>query len=244
VDDSAEIKKMVVAILGHEHQIEWAENLLQARHYLQSQTTYDLLLLDLDLPDGSGAEFLAQFAQQMETQGIETIFLTGNNSVHARIQGFQLGASDFIAKPFDPLELQVRLNTKLKRRLKNQSSESGQLLMKAGSIEIDLQKQQAFQLCGQDRICLDLTPVEFRLLTLFVKNQKQAVERSLIFEHVWGPGVHVSARVVDHHICGLRKKLAPTQERIESIYGVGYRWESLSEQDRSFNAKDLLKSAA
>lgn len=224
VEDSVDIKRMVIALLGNDHTVDWAMDLKSAGELLNSHPDYDLLLLDLGLPDGSGAEFFANNAEKLEKQGTETILLTSTNTVMARINGFKMGAADFIAKPFDPLELQVRINAKLKRRQTTLNP-----TLRAGSVEVDLRKQQAFGIEGEARTALDLTPVEFKLLTLFLQNQGQIVDRAAILQNVWGPGVHVSTRVVDHHICGLRKKLSKTNERIESVYGVGYRLEAAAE---------------
>jgi DNA-binding response OmpR family regulator len=219
VDDSAEIRDVVVAVLSKDHTVEWAQSLREAQQWLNSGKKPDLVLLDIDLPDGNGMDFLGQVAGQFEAQGVGTIFLTGTNTVHSRIRSYTLGALDYIPKPFDVVEFQVRVNSKLKvpERAAVKS------VLTKGNITIDLVRQQAFEIENENRRQIDLTPVEFRMLLLFLQQDGNVVTRQQILDTVWGQTAHVSARCVDHHVCGLRKKISRTGQRIESIYGVGYR---------------------
>ena len=147
------------------------------------------------------------------------IFLTGTNDVNSRVRSYSLGAVDFIAKPFDLVELQVRVSN----RLKGIEPVPTKRLLKRGPLEMDLSRQQAFETTQEAPRQLDLTPVEFRLLLLFLQKDGSVVSRNEILETVWGQTANVSTRCVDHHICGLRKKIASSGQKIESIYGVGYR---------------------
>lgn len=225
VEDSVEIKDVVHAVLNREHDVSWASTLMQAQELLaNSKNGFDLVLLDIDLPDGSGIDFLSRVGDRLEGQGVGVIFLTGTNTVVSRVQSFALGALDYIPKPFDIVELQVRVNSKLKGKKPERAAI--QSMLRRGNIEIDLSRQQAFELSEENPRQLDLTPVEFRLLLLFVQNAGEVVERRKILDTVWGQSAHVSARCVDHHVCGLRKKISHSGSRIESVYGVGYRIET------------------
>jgi DNA-binding response OmpR family regulator len=219
VDDSAEIRDVVVAVLGKDHTVEWAQSLREAGQFLSAGKKPDLVLLDIDLPDGNGMDFLGQVAGQFESQGIGTIFLTGTNTVHSRIRSYTLGALDYISKPFDIVEFQVRVSSKLK----TPERAAVKSVLTKGNLTIDLVRQQAFEMQNDQRKQIDLTPVEFRMLLLFLQQDGNVVTRQQILDTVWGQTAHVSARCVDHHVCGLRKKINPTGQRIESIYGVGYR---------------------
>lgn len=223
VDDSTEIRDAVSAVLGNEHALTWAANIGDA-HALLSDTAraWDLVLLDIGLPDGDGSDYLAKVKDELESRNIGTIFLSGTNTVPSRTKGFALGALDFIAKPFDLIEFQVRVGAKLKGRKETVRAPIENTLRR-GPIEIHLSRQQAFDTTDNEPRQLDLTPVEFRLLLLFVQNGGDVVSRSLILDTVWGQTAHVSARCVDHHVCGLRKKISRSGGRIESVYGVGYR---------------------
>lgn len=224
IEDSIEIKDVVVAVLKREHEVTWAASLKEAQAQLAGDKRFDLVLLDIDLPDGSGMDFLSTMGDELEAKGIGTIFLTGTNTVVSRIRSFALGALDYIPKPFDIVEFQVRVNSKLKGRKTERAAI--QSVLRRGRIEIDLTRQQAFELAEGETKQLDLTPVEFRLLLLFLQNAGEVVPRKKILDTVWGQTAHVSARCVDHHVCGLRKKISPAGSRIESVYGVGYRIET------------------
>ncbi|MES2962318.1 MAG: response regulator transcription factor [Bdellovibrionota bacterium] len=223
VDDSTDIRDAVAAVLKSEHEVSWASSLNEARNLIRDRH-YDLVLLDIGLPDGDGMEFLAKMQSDLEASGTGVIFLSGTNTVPSRTRSFSLGALDYIAKPFDILEFQVRVNAKLKGR-REVAREPVQNVLRQGPIEIRLDRQQAFDLSDEAPRQIDLTPVEFRLLLLFVQNVGDVVSRAKILDTVWGQTAHVSARCVDHHVCGLRKKILRAGSRIESVYGVGYRIE-------------------
>lgn len=225
IEDSTEIKEVVMAVLNREHDVMWAPTLTEAQQHLENPSKpMDLVLLDIDLPDGSGMDFLSRFSENLERRGTGVIFLTGTNTVVSRIRSYALGALDYIPKPFDIVEFQVRVNSKIKGRKPERSAV--QSVLRTGRIEIDLTRQQAFDLTEESPKQLDLTPVEFRLLLLFIQNAGEVVPRQQILDTVWGQTAHVSARCVDHHVCGLRKKISPSGSRIESVYGVGYRIET------------------
>ncbi len=219
VDDSPEIKEVVCAVLKRDHGVEWAKTLREAQDYLDSGRKVDLVLLDIDLPDGNGMDFLGQVAGRFEAQGVGTIFLTGTNNVHSRVRSFSLGALDYIPKPFDIVEFQVRVSAKLKSTERT----AVKSVLTKGNITVDLVRQQAFEVSGDNRRQLDLTPVEFRMLLILLQRDGSVVTRKEILDTVWGQTSHVSSRCVDHHVCGLRKKISTTGQKIESIYGVGYR---------------------
>ena len=223
IDDSSDIRDAVKAVLGTEHEITWAGSLAEGKSQLNSRR-FDLVLLDIGMPDGDGMEFMAGMQSLLEVNGTGVIFLTGTNTIPARTRSFSLGALDYIAKPFDLVEFQVRVNAKLKGR-KEVTREAIQNVLRQGPIEIRLDRQQAFDLSEDSPRQIDLTPVEFRLLLLFVQHAGDVVERLKILDTVWGQTAHVSARCVDHHVCGLRKKISKAGSRIESVYGVGYRIE-------------------
>lgn len=229
VEDSLDIRDAVCAVLG-EHRVRWAATLGEARLELERKavsdgTPFDLVLLDIDLPDGDGIEFLEKARTTLVGQDTGTILLTGTNTVGSRTKSFTLGALDYIPKPFDLLEFQVRVNAKLSQR-KTIEKVPTQNLLSVGKIELDLARQQAFSSAHEPKRQIDLTPVEFRLLLLFLQNASSVVTRQQILDTVWGQTAHVSTRCVDHHVSGLRKKIAEAESRIESVYGVGYKIET------------------
>lgn len=230
VEDSEDVRNMVTALLGRDHQILWAPTLADARRALNEKKRFDLVLLDVDLPDGNGVDFLGSGLQE----GTAVILLTAYDSVNTRVRGFTFGAEDFIAKPFDPVEFQVRVTTRLKHLARRETKNVATSNLRAGLLELDLEKQRAFDLRPvpsatggeSQKKELDLTPVEFRLLLLFIRENGSIVPRETILTQVWGNEIHVSPRVVDHHVCAVRRKIADTGTKIESIYGVGYKLEA------------------
>lgn len=231
VEDSEDIRNMVTALLGRDHQITWAPTLSDARRALAEKKRFDLVLLDVDLPDGNGVDFLGSGLQE----GTAVILLTAYDSVNTRVRGFTFGAEDFIAKPFDPVEFQVRVTNRLRHLARRDAKAAPSSNLRAGLLELDLEKQRAFDLrpTGATNAAgvaqkkeLDLTPVEFRLLLLFIRENGAIVPRETILNQVWGNEIHVSPRVVDHHVCAVRRKIADTGTKIESIYGVGYKLEA------------------
>ncbi|MDX9730280.1 MAG: response regulator transcription factor [Bdellovibrionales bacterium] len=226
IDDSEDVRNMVTALLGREHQVSWAGTLADARKALAEKKRFDLVLLDVDLPDGNGVDFLGSGLQE----DTAVILLTAYDSVNTRVRGFTFGAEDFIAKPFDPVEFQVRVTSRLRHLARRESAGTTRPNLRAGLLELDLEKQRAFDLRSENgapqRKELDLTPVEFRLLSLFIRENGAIVPRELILSHVWGDQIHVSPRVVDHHVCSVRRKIAETGTKIESVYGVGYKLEA------------------
>ena len=230
VEDNEDVRNMVTALLGREHQISWAPTLADARRCLNEKKRFDLVLLDVDLPDGNGVDFLGSGLQE----GTAVILLTAYDSVNTRVRGFTFGAEDFIAKPFDPVEFQVRVTTRLKHLARRDAKAQPASNLRAGLLELDLEKQRAFDLRAANGASptstskkeLDLTPVEFRLLLLFMRENGSIVPRETILNQVWGDQIHVSPRVVDHHVCAVRRKIADTGTKIESIYGVGYKLEA------------------
>lgn len=226
VDDSTDIRDAVLGVLGNDHQITWAASLNDAQQILADKTkAWDLVLLDIGLPDGDGTDFLSKVKDELSARNIGTIFLSGTSTVSSRTKSFSLGALDFIAKPFDLFEFQVRVGAKLKGRVETVRAPLENTLRR-GNLEIHLSRGQAFALGGDQSAeprQLDLTPVEFRMLLLFAQNAGDIVSRAQILETVWGQETHVSSRCVDHHVCGLRKKISSSGGRIESVYGVGYR---------------------
>jgi DNA-binding response OmpR family regulator len=227
VEDSTDIRDVVSAVLKREHELTWVATLEEAqRTLIETNYKFELVLLDIEMPDGNGMDFLAGMNEQLVSRGIGTIFLTGTNTVVSRIRSFALGALDYIPKPFDIVEFQVRVNAKIKGQAAAERT-AVQSMIRNGRLEIDLTRQQAFDLGeGETSRQLDLTPVEFRMLLLFLQNAGEVVPRQKILDTVWGQTAHVSARCVDHHVCGLRKKIASSGSRIESVYGVGYRIEA------------------
>jgi DNA-binding response OmpR family regulator len=170
----------------------------------------DLILLDVMLPELDGFEVMQRIAHFQ----IPVILITAKNSLADRIKGFELGADDYIIKPFEILELLARINVVLRRGEKGTSS------FICDDVEVRYLERQVLV----DQTPVDLTVREFELLEVLIRNRNIALSREKLLELAWGYDFEGDTRTVDVHIRQLRKKLG-WEERIKTIFKLGYRLE-------------------
>ncbi len=191
---------------------ENAEDALQAFNRHQP----DLVILDVMLPARSGFELCRIIRQH---SSVPILFLTARTSEEDRLRGFELGADDYIVKPFSTAELIARIRSILRR-----VQPPAQNLLQFGSITVDLSAHRVYRE-GRE---VPMTPKEFALLTLLVSHPGKVFTRDQLLDHVWGLGTYVSPRTVDVHIRWLRSKLEPDPQSpryIVTVRGSGYRFE-------------------
>jgi DNA-binding response OmpR family regulator len=182
----------------------------------------DIVLLDLNLPGMDGIEVCRNVRKDSE---VPIIMVTARVDEDDRLTGLDLGADDYVSKPFSPRELVARVNAVLRRtsRDSEKRSESGNLVS-AGDIAIDLDRRSASVLGDE----IELTPTEFRLLAYFIEGRGRTVSRDQIIENVFGYDFSGYDRTVDTHVSNLRKKLEianPDRQHLKTMYGVGYRFD-------------------
>ena len=182
----------------------------------------DIVLLDLNLPGMDGIEVCRNVRKDSE---VPIIMVTARVDEDDRLTGLDLGADDYVSKPFSPRELVARVNAALRRtsRDSEKRSESGNLVS-AGDIAIDLDRRSASVLGDE----IELTPTEFRLLAYFIEGRGRTVSRDQIIENVFGYDFSGYDRTVDTHVSNLRKKLEianPDRQHLKTMYGVGYRFD-------------------
>lgn len=220
VEDSSDVQDLVYEMLGARYDLCRAYTIQEARKFLDSKH-FDLLILDVHLPDGNGFEFCSELMKKERYSTIPVIFLTAKDSVEDIVAGYKLGADDYIVKPFDPRIFRAKIEAKL-QRFQN-LAEASKLIVR-GPIEVNVSEQRAYLLDEQSgkKTSLDLTPTEFRLLTTLIAHEEQILNRDQLVEKVWTEDTHLSDRVVDIHISSLRKKLLQHGHLIRTIYGSGY----------------------
>ncbi|HEX4923945.1 MAG TPA: response regulator transcription factor [Bdellovibrionales bacterium] len=218
VEDSPEAQKLVTSCLGQAYDLVAASTCAEATSLIRNGQ-YDLILLDVMLPDGDGYQLCSLIQNNESTRDIPIIFLTAKDSLPNKVMGFSLGADDYIVKPFDPLELRARVEAKLRRI--SRKKEASEIIQK-GDIQVNIPFQRAYLLENGQKRDLGLTPIEFRLLLYFVQRLDQVLTREQLLLAVWGDDIHVSDRSIDTHVSKLRKKLSPKSDYIQSIYGTGY----------------------
>ncbi len=176
----------------------------------------DMLILDLNLPDMDGFEVCRVLRKEKRTKEIPIIMLTVKSAEASRVAGLEIGADDYVIKPFSQKELLARIKA-LFRRVGYEKAEEKPYL-EVGSIRLDLHKHLLY-VKGK---AVDLTPMEFNLLYTLIKKKGQVLTRGFLTESVWGYEYFGSTRTVDVHIGRLRKKLGSFGDKIQTVEGVGY----------------------
>ncbi len=218
VDDEASIRELLVFNLAKQgYETDTAADGGEA---LEKAAGADLILLDVMLPVMDGFEVCRQLKGNQATAAIPIIMLTAKNEEIDKVLGLELGADDYVAKPFSTRELIARVKAVL-RRVQTKPQDTMRLV--AGPLVMDLNAYTA-QVDGQE---LALTPKEYELLKLFLTNTGRAFSRDELLEKVWGYEYYGDTRTVDVHVRHLRAKLGVSPEltdTIETVRGVGYRF--------------------
>ncbi len=218
VEDSTEVWFLIQRFLGNKFDMLHVTTLAEAQKQLQ-HSQFDLIILDIILPDGDGLKFCGELTEKGITQQTPVILLTAKGAVPERVQGLASGADDYIPKPFDPRELIARVDAVIRRRNTNKTSSE----IRVGNLLVDLVHQKAY--VGPNDELVDLTPIEFRILAQLLQAKGDIILRDDLFKGVWGGNIFVSQRNIDTHICKLRHKVADYGVRIISKRGHGYRLE-------------------
>ena len=181
----------------------------------------DLVLLDLMLPGMDGLELTRMLKRDESTARIPVVMLTARGEELDRIVGLELGADDYISKPFSPREVVLRVKAVLRRASSGAAAEPGQRdpILEAGEVRLDPEAHRAWA-AGEELV---LTPTEFRLLRLLLERQGRTQTRARLLSEVWGYAEDVDSRTVDTHVRRLRKKLGAAAPVVETVVGVGYR---------------------
>lgn len=178
----------------------------------------DLILLDLMLPDQSGFELLKTLQQSYKE--IPVIVLTAKNEMNDKILGFQLGADDYLTKPFETRELIMRIRAVMRRMTPDTASQTVDVLQ-AGVIEMD-RNERSLKVAGQ---LVKTTSKEFDFLWLLCKNPKKVFTREHILDQVWGFEYYGQTRSVDMMVNRLREKIKPHDHVLATVHGMGYKLE-------------------
>lgn len=177
----------------------------------------DLVLLDIMLPDEDGMEILTKLRKNPETKRMPIIMVTAKTTELDRVKGLDLGADDYIVKPFGVMELISRVKALLRRSM----GEMEEKVLRVGDILLDDERHQVFV---ADRPC-ELTYKEYELLRLFMQNRGIVLSRDVIMDRIWDINCEVESRTLDVHLKTLRAKLGESAYHIKTIRNVGYRME-------------------
>jgi len=196
------------------HTVTWVQSCRQARD-AQCETVYDVIVLDLNLPDGDGLVLLREWRKGGFNQPV--LILSARDAVQDRIKGLDLGADDYLAKPFSMEELQARIRSLLRRQ-----SAVKETILEHHGIRMDLIGRTVAQ-NGQP---VELTSREFALLEIFMHNPGRILTRTLISEKIWESHYDVDTNLLDVYMSKLRAKLetAPDKPLFKTVRGVGYHF--------------------
>ncbi|OLB43691.1 MAG: DNA-binding response regulator [Candidatus Rokubacteria bacterium 13_1_20CM_2_68_19] len=219
VEDEPDIRNLIVLHLSREgFRCRTAKSGPEALREARAATP-DLVILDLMLPDLDGLEVCRRLRSDAATATIPIIMLTAKADEVDRVVGLEMGADDYVVKPFSPKELIARIRAVLRRA--RPAAEAR--VLRAGAVTIDPMRHQV-DVAGT---AVELTPKEFDLLRALVEAAGRVLSREQLLERVWGytRGGDIESRTVDVHVRRLRAKLGDTGRRIATLKGVGYRFE-------------------
>ena len=217
VDDEPDLLELVRLNLSQAgFQVDTAASGSAAMKSLQAARP-DLMVLDLMLPDLSGADLCRKLRSDPTFAELPIIMLTARADEVDRVVGFELGADDYVTKPFSPRELVLRVRAVLRRR--NASANESDLLVH-GALQLDAARHRCF--IGDAEV--ELTAKEFELLSQLMRQPGRVMTRDGLLERVWGADITVTTRTIDTHVKRLREKLGETGDLIETVRGIGYRF--------------------
>jgi len=217
VEDEVELCNSILMYLkGEQYICEVATNYTSALKKVDA-FEYDCILLDITLPDGNGLKILQELKSNNKTDGV--IIISARNSINERITGLNLGADDYLAKPFHLSELSARVAAIIRRRkfTGNNKISFNEISINTDSREASINQKQ-----------LDLTKKEYQLLLYFLVNKGKVISKNAIAQHLWGDDMSTSYNFdfIYTHIKNLRKKMqeAGCADYLKAVYGMGYKF--------------------
>jgi two-component system phosphate regulon response regulator PhoB len=212
VDDNFTMRKLLESALKNDYEVKLAKDGAEALEIVVSFLP-DIVILDIMLPDMSGYEICSQLKSDKRFSELPVIMLSAKTGTTARATGYNLGAINYVEKPFEISELKAIINSTLKGR------SSSEAIIRISNLEIDLLKQSI----SIDGNLMTLTSSEFKLISHLAKKPNQVFSREILVGVISPNNLDVTDRTVDNHISSLRKKLKEAGVRIKSIYSEGYK---------------------
>jgi two-component system phosphate regulon response regulator PhoB len=220
VEDEAPIREMLCFMLEQRgfEAVEAAD--FSEAVALVKEPYPELILLDWMIPGGSGIQFIKLMKQEELTRNIPIVMLTARGEEEDKVRGLEVGADDYITKPFSPKELTARIKAVMRRSVPTATED----VIDVQGLRLD---PVSHRVTAND-LPLDMGPTEFRLLHFFMTHPERVYSREQLLNNVWGTNVYVEDRTVDVHIRRLRKVMATTGHEvlIQTVRGAGYRFSS------------------
>lgn len=217
VEDEEDLRQVVEFNLSHSgHDVVTAANGAEGLRLVRKERP-ELVLLDVMLPDITGLDVCRQIKTDPELRNIAVVMLTARAEEIDRVVGFELGADDYVVKPFSVRELTLRVAAILRRSIQAPSDETA---VQFGLLRMDREGYRVWV----GGIEVELTALEFNLLLTLYDRRDRVQSRAVLLEDVWGMSSDVTTRTVDTHVKRLREKLGAARDYIETVRGVGYRF--------------------
>jgi len=220
IDDAIDHQQILSHLFSRQYALTQAFTLSEADNEL-ARNSFDLILLDLQLPDGDGFSYFGKLQSQEHTREIPVVFLTSSGEAPKEIMGLTLGAEDYIVKPIDPARLRARVEAKIRQLGSRRTRE---MVLQRGNLKLVVSLQRASLIQNGKETPISLTQVEFKLLFHFLRYEDVVFTREQLLMAAWGDASRVYDRTVDMHISNIRKKIADSDYEIQSVHGVGYRF--------------------
>jgi two-component system phosphate regulon response regulator PhoB len=218
IEDEPDIRKTLKYNISREgYKVVSVSSLSEGKEQINS-SDFSLILLDLMLPDGSGLDLCREIKSDKDKSSTPIIILTAKDDEVDKVVGFELGADDYVTKPFSVRELILRIKAILKRG--ESKKETLEVQRQFGELTMDIDSHEVFVNSEQ----IILTALEFRLLRQLVDRRGRVQSRDQLLSDVWGYSAEVTTRTVDTHIKRLREKLGTMGKYIQTIRGVGYKF--------------------
>ncbi len=220
VEDESDIAALIAYQLAHAgYQVRTASTGKEALRALDAELP-DLIVLDIMLPEISGTDLLRTLRSRRETERIPVVVLTALREEADRVTGFELGADDYVSKPFSPKELVLRVKAVLRRTQPDAPTARPGRTLRAGLLAVEVDANRV----SVDSEEVKLTATEFRLLVCLLERRGRTQSRTALLESVWETTADIETRTVDMHMGRLRSKLGSAGDLIETVRGFGYRF--------------------
>lgn len=215
VEDNKEIAEILTKTLEESgYKVDVRSTFAQAITAFSLGSVFDLVILDLILPDGDGIEILKYLRQSLKYREVPVIIVSAKGQELDRILGLELGADDYVVKPFSPREVLLRIKKHLEK-----GREANLNIIILGPFLLDKVKKAIFL----ENKLLNLTATEYKILSLFIENPHRVFSRDDLLYYIWGNEKEYYSRVLDAYVCRLRTKLGKYENFLQTVRGLGYR---------------------
>jgi len=224
IEDDEDIQNLLRKYLQDQYRLQIVSTIASAEQHLKNQRI-DLALIDDELPDGRGIHFCSQAKKNAYSSQFPIIILTHNSKLIQKLEAFKMGASDYMVKPFEPLELMARIEVHLKHfNQTNTHHEYRDLILDESNLTLKIDEG----LPAEGPIMHELTPVEFKLLYVLITYPERIFSRDDLLNKIYSENMNANIRSIDHVVCRLRKKLDNSCTNIITIRNMGYKMASKS----------------